>query len=476
MEIRTIADEIREPPVMENRPQRLKFLVFSKEGWCWNMAEWLRDEGHEVACYIHEDYAKHLGDGFISDIKVDDFREVLRGDRSREWIIVFDNIGLGKIADELKRHGWRVWGASQWADRIEKDREYGRRVCEIAGIKSPPTYTARTIPEAINFIRSNPNKYVLKPHDNKVAVYISYDMDDAIGMLQHWEKLGLERTEVDIQTYIVGRNVDVEFIFGNGYPLFPPNYTVETKYFMPGECGPIVGCMTSVVWTSTMRNRIYDEIFKQIFPVVRRYKWTGPLSLNIIVEDDTNELYVLEFTPRIGYNAYFCLKHLLPNGFSDLIWRCVSVNDDNSQDISLRMINTDTARFSVGLEVSIPPYPFEHPDKKKMAEIYGAIKGRPLFIEGTYPAKIYLCDVYKNEEGVLCAGGTNGIIAEIIAENENAEAAWNKCVETFHMLRIRDKQARLFDGIDDFLKYYPKWVEKGIVGGVTPSSVYETSP
>lgn len=463
-----------EEQTKEIKPQvKPKFLVFSKEGWCWNMAAWLKEEGYEAVCYIHEEGFKHLGDGFVD--KVDDAKEVLRGDKSREWIIVFDNIGLGGIADALRKQGWRVWGASRWADRLEKDREYGRYICELAGVPTPTTYTASSLTDAENYIRSRPQKYVLKPHDNKVVVYIAEGADDALAMLQYWRSLGLETMSVDIQDYIWGRNVDVEFWYNNGLYLLPPNYTVETKRFLPGDCGPTVGCMSSVVWTSLDNSRVISEVLLPIAKVVRRYRWTGPLSVNIIVEEETENLYVLEFTPRIGYNAYFCLKHLLPDGFADVIIRCTSPWETPEEFLPQRMVVTDNTQFSVGIEVSIPPYPFETADKRLMQRVYESTKGLPIFVEETYPAKVYLCDVYK-EDGMIKVGGTNAIVAEIVSTDESVDAAYERCVKTFYQLHIPNKQARLFDAVSDFKKYYPVWVEKGIVGGIMESRSFLATP
>lgn len=451
-----------------------KFLILSNYGWCWNMGLWLREEGHEaVVCILDENY-KEVGDGLVD--KVDDYSEVLKGDDSKEWIIVADNVGMGRILDDLRSQGWKVWGGSKWADKLEKDREYARSVFEAAGLRTPTTVTVHSIDEAERYIRERRKRYVLKPHDNIVSVYIGDDEKgtDCLEILSYWRSLGLENQTIDIQDYIVGRNVDVELWFGNGIYLLPPNYTVETKKFMPDDLGATVGCMSSVVWISRKPSRTLKEVLIPFAEYVRRWKFSGPISLNIIVEESTSRLYILEATPRIGYNAYYCLKELLPLGFSDLILRCV--NMENVTDDEEREVPVDTTRFSVGIEVSIPPSPFEVKDKNLMRRVYDTCKGVPIMVEGkNYPAKVHLCDVKKEKRTIVCAG-TNGIVAEVISADADVVAAYNRCVETVKMLPIPNKQARLRDAIEDFQKYFPEWKRRLIVGDIDRLIVEEISP
>jgi len=446
--------------ILRRTPQiKGKFLVVSNYGWCWNMAVWLKDEGHEaVVCILEDDY-KHVGDGLVD--KVDTLDEVLRTDYRREWILVADNIGMGRLLDEYRRNGWLVWGGSSWADRMEKDREYAMRFFEYCGISIPYTYTARGIDDAIRFLRANGGRWVLKPHDNKVSVYIADGLEDALEVLDWWRQLGLENMEIDVQQFIEGRNVDVELWFGNGIPFLPANYTIETKKFMVDDLGMTVGCMSSVCWFSYRPSRTLNEVLIPFAAKVRRFRWTGPASINIMVEDRTHRLYALELTPRIGYNAYFCLHHLKGSvGWGELIWEMTHKENDEPQIIE----GLNTHEFSVGIEVSIPPSPLEHPDKRFMSRIYDEIaKGVPIWVTGNYSAHVHLCDVMKDEHGQIVCAGTNGIVAEVIATDEDPHAALKKCVETVKRLRIPNKQARMRDALDDFDKYFPIWVKSDVV-------------
>jgi len=435
-----------------------KFLIYSTEGWGWNIAPLLKEFGHEAVVYVANEEIKHVGDGLCD--KVDDWREVLSKDRYREWIVVWDNIGHGEVADMLRREGWRVFGGGKFADKLEKDREFGRQFAERAGLKTPPTQTFPNPQAALEFVREHPDRYVLKPHDNKIAVYVSYGVEDAIEVLEYWSKMsGLTSTEIDVQKYIVGRNIDVEVWWHNGNMIGPPNYDIETKFFYPDDMGPIVGCMTSVVWWSNEQTRTW-ELLRQIQPLMKRIKWTGPISANIIVEETTHQLYVLEWTPRFGYNAYYCLWELFPD-WGQLFHLTFSAESDI-------ILPVNTSQFGVAAEVSLPPYPFESPDKALMRKVYSPLEGMPLSFEGNFPAKIYPCDAMLDENGRIVCAGVNGIIAEVVACDEVAEVAWERVVTTVKQLKIPSKQARIADGIKDFQEWFPRFVKWKVAGNITP--------
>jgi phosphoribosylamine-glycine ligase len=325
------------------------------------------------------------------------------------------------------------------------------------------TYTAQGTQDARQFLQKYPARWVLKPHDNKVQVYISEGIEDALEVLDWWESLGLTTMEIDVQQFIEGRNVDVELWFGNGAPFLPANYDIETKKFLVDDLGMTVGCMSSVCWFSYRTDvRVLQEVLFPFAQQVKRTRWTGPASINIMIEEGTNELYALELTPRIGYNAYYCLHHLKESvGWGEIIWRMCHKETEELEVIE----GLDETKFAVGIEVSIPPSPVEHPDKQFMKRLYEEIaKGVPLWVhEERYPAHVHLCDVMKDEHGRLVCAGTNGIVAEVIAVDEDPHAALRKCAETVKMLKIPNKQARIRDALDDFDRYYAQWTKQNIV-------------
>jgi len=444
-----------------------KFLLYSKSGDCWNLVKLLIDEGHEAVLYIKNPDCRHIADGLVP--KVEDPNEVLSGDKRKEWIIIADTIGTGADMDRFRKQGWRTWGGSKFADKLEKDRRFAMEFAMRAGLSVPQTWTVTGVTEAKMFIQAHPNRYVLKPHDNKLATYIADGVEDALETLDWWGSMeGTETMEIDIQQYISGQNVDVECWFCEGEIIYPANYTIETKRYGVDNLGPVVGCMTSVTWLSKDRAKMLTEFLEPLVEPLRVVKYTGPLSLNIMVSERSKRLYLLEFTPRIGYNAYYCLFELAPGNWGDMLYLATTPEALQEYEFDLSRF-WNMREFGTAARVTIPPYPFEHSDKNLMKKVYDTCYGVPIFLDPKgYPAKVYPTDVMidpTDPSRLICAG-VSGEVAEVVAVDEEPTAAWKRVVETVKRLRIPSKYARLRDGIEDFLNWFPRLRDWKVVGDV----------
>ena len=109
-----------------------KFLFVSWEALSGDLAWQIKNEGHEVKVYVQADYDVDVYNGFLD--KVADYKEFI------DWadVVVFDDVGFGEEADELRKKGKLVVGGSEYTDRLEKDREFGQAEMEKAGMLTLP--------------------------------------------------------------------------------------------------------------------------------------------------------------------------------------------------------------------------------------------------------------------------------------------------------------------------------------------------
>ena len=86
----------------ENFPQK-KFLFISDESLSGDLAWQIKKEGHEVKVFIKSEDDKDVYDGILE--KVNSWEEW------KDWaeIIIFDDVGFGEIADELRKQGKSVY-------------------------------------------------------------------------------------------------------------------------------------------------------------------------------------------------------------------------------------------------------------------------------------------------------------------------------------------------------------------------------
>ena len=165
----------------------MKFLFVTYEALSVDLAWQLKKEGHEVKLYCHDQAEKDVGDGFVE--KVDQWEAL------KEWAdtIVMDDIDFGPKAEQLRAEGKHVVGGSVYTDKLELDREFGQAELRAAGVNTLPSWNFVSFDEALNFVKSNPDRYVIKPsghaQNEKELLFIGQEPDgkDVLQVLEHYK-------------------------------------------------------------------------------------------------------------------------------------------------------------------------------------------------------------------------------------------------------------------------------------------------
>src|SRR3989344_7759803 len=153
-----------------------KFLFVSFESLSGDLAWQIKKEGNEVKIYIKAPEDEDVYEGFLERVsKWEDFVD---------WadVVVFDDVGFGKIADELRKKGKLVVGGSEYTDRLEEDREFGQSEMKRMGMLTLPHWDFTSHDDALVFIEQNPGRYVYKPSgfvpsDSKGILFLGKDED-----------------------------------------------------------------------------------------------------------------------------------------------------------------------------------------------------------------------------------------------------------------------------------------------------------
>lgn len=70
----------------------------------------------------------------------------------KKGLIIFDDIGYGKIQDDLRRQGFSVFGGCELGDKLETDREFAQQIFKKYKIKTLPTFNFSNISDCINVL------------------------------------------------------------------------------------------------------------------------------------------------------------------------------------------------------------------------------------------------------------------------------------------------------------------------------------
>ena len=56
----------------------------------------------------------------------------------KDGLIVFDDVGFGKIQEKLRKKGFNVFGGCALGDKLEMDREFGQKIFKQCGLSTVP--------------------------------------------------------------------------------------------------------------------------------------------------------------------------------------------------------------------------------------------------------------------------------------------------------------------------------------------------
>src|SRR5882762_4215830 len=168
--------------------QPTKFLFVSSFGGTLDLAWQVEKEGHEAKLWIADKSEREVGDGFVP--KVTEWKPHV------DWadVIVFDDVEYGEECEALRKKGKAVIGGTAYTDRLENDRDFGQNEMKAAGMTVLPSWDFDSFDAAIEFVKANPERYVVKPNgeaqNEKVLSYVGQEDDgkDVVHMLTFYKR------------------------------------------------------------------------------------------------------------------------------------------------------------------------------------------------------------------------------------------------------------------------------------------------
>ena len=376
-------------PAEEKKEEKkpLKFLFVSFEGLIGDLAWQVKKEGCEVKYYIRDKSEKDVCDGFVD--KCDDWKEF------KDWsdIIVFDDIGFGSIAEDLKKEGKLVVGGSIYTDRLEDDREFGQDELKKSGVNTLPHWDFVGFDDAIEFVKKNSDRYVIKPsgraQNEKELTFVGQEEDgnDVVDVLQHYKKSWSKKMSLQLQKFVQGVEVAIGAFF-NGKDFVQPIFiNFEHKKLFPAGLGPNCGEMGTLgFWCPP--NKLFNETLLKMKPVLEASGYSGYFDLNCIV--NSRGMFPLEFTSRPGYPTISLQMEGVTSRWSDFLY---SLAKGETTELKTKK------GFQICVVIAVPPFPFTDPAAFKRYSEDATIIFKKPNLDG-----VHLGDVKLVEEDWRLAG------------------------------------------------------------------------
>lgn len=425
---------------------RRRFLFWSHGGDADALALRIQQEQNDVLIYHVNGFArqKKLYDGLVP--QVDTPLEAVRWLGGTDGgVVIFDQVGEGKIADGLRARGYKVWGGSQLQDKLELDRAYGLALMRRSGIRIPETYAFKTGDEALDFLRERPERWVLKPIKRAAtaSTYVSKDVGDLIHFLEKWSTTAEAKQPFLLQKVVEGVELSTEVWVQHG-EIIPGSYngTIEQKRYGPGDLGPNIGSATSAVWVYGVDEPVVVRRgIGKMTAFLKEQGYHAVIDLNSIVSLEDRYPYGLEFTPRVGYSAIYALMEVTDGEIGRILW-------DAAQGTLARYPGR-LGQVGYAVRVSIQPYPAaELYPPIMMPAIMKPATGLDITLPIDHP-NIHPLDVRIDKNGNVETAGYDGVVCEVTGRGRTVEDARDQAHQTFEMLvKVPNAFARIHDGAD----------------------------
>ena len=357
--------------------KKYKFLFITQEALSIDLAWQLVKEGHDVKFYCHDQPEKDVGDGFVN--KVDEWEP------HKDWadIIIFDDVGFGQKADQLRKEGKFVVGGSAYTDKLELDRDFGQNELKDAGVMILSSHNFTSFDEAIAFVKANPDKYVIKPsgviQDQKELLFVGQEDDgnDVLQVLEHYKVTWSKKMkEFLLQKVAEGVEVAVGAFFNGKDFVLPVNINFEHKRLFPNEIGPSTGEMgTSMYWTKS--SPIFDATLKKTKDKIAASGYVGYIDINCIA--NSRGIWPLEWTSRFGYPTTSIHMEGITSEWGQFLFDIAHGNE-----AQLRA----KKGYQIGVVIAIPPFPFEDVKAFKRYSEGAAILFRRQNLDGVHIGEV----------------------------------------------------------------------------------------
>ena len=354
-----------------------KFLFVSSFGGTLDLAWQLQKEGHEPKLWIADRSEREVGDGFVP--KVAEWKPHV------DWadVIVFDDVGYGEECESLRKKGKAVLGGTVYSDRLENDRHFGQEEMKAAGMTVLPSWDFDSFDAAIEFVKANPDRYVVKPNgeaqNEKVLSYVGQEDDgkDVVHMLTFYKRGWAKKIQsFEVQKHAIGVEVAVGAWFNGKDFVLPACVNFEHKRLFDGEIGPSTGEMgTSMFWAN--ENTLVRETVLRFKDRLAACGYVGYFDLNCIASH--RGIVPLEATTRFGFPTYNIQMDGVLSPWGEFIAALA-----RGEPYSLR-----TKRgFQVGVVVAVPPYPFDDAKAFHRYSEDAVILWRREMHEGIHPCEV----------------------------------------------------------------------------------------
>lgn len=427
-----------------------------------DLAYRLKQEGHQVKLFFPNPELRLNFEGLVE--KTGDWRQELPW-VGKTGLIVFDDVGSGKVQDELRAEGYSVFGGCELGDKLEADRSHAQTVMAEHGIKTVEIKNFKDIPSAIKYVKENNGSWVIKQngHSSKSLNYVSMfdDGRDIINVLENYARIPkYQLRSITLQRRIQGVEIGVGRYFNGHDWVGPIEINIEHKKLFPGDLGPPTSEMGTLGWyDDDEHNRLFQETLAKLKPYLQKINYRGDIDLNCIVNEEG--AFPLEVTPRMGTPIVHLHDELHRSPWGEFL---KAVADGRPYNLKWQR------GYGIVVMLTVPPFPYSK--KLKQFSSFGV---NIYFDKKMTPADLrhlHFEEAAKRRDNgsqpPFYISGFLGYVMYVTAVAESVESARHKVYQLIHKIQIPKMFYRNDIGSSFVRENRHKLEELGYATGPTP--------
>ena len=377
----------------------------------------LKDAGAEVSTYLTRNYA-HYSPSLAGPIyRPEQFPSPASLVKQQSFgLVVPMSIDWAQSpwAEELVGIGVPIFCPTGEGMKIERDRDFARRLCQEFKIPFPQAHVARNRLEAEAILERYPQPFVLKNPFCSPTSPIHTILCETAADTRSWLKQLDYAEGVFLQEYL-GRCEAGHIAFVSAGEIYSVVTNQEYKRAYAGNLGIVAGAPLGGLAEKDPEDKygLARELLRPLRPWFRKVGYHGPIQVTAVLRE--GKWHVIEYNIRIGVTSGAMLLRLLRDPVEVLL------RTSRDQPLDLRFVG----ELQFGCSITLAGYGYP----------YVQIRGPQLPVEVTEPLD---CDVWWNEvtrdsEGTLRSTGHR--IADVVAFGQSLQAAIAKAYANIRKIR-----------------------------------------
>lgn len=326
-------------------------------------------------------------------------------------------------AEDLMKSGVGIFSPTRGAMRIERERDFARKLCADFKIPFPQSYVASNRLEAERILEKHPQPFVIKNPLCSPTSPIHTILCETVEDTRAWLRQVNYAEGVFLQEYL-GRAEAGHIALVSGGEIYSLVTNQEYKYAFNGNMGIVAGAPLGGLVERDPDDKygLARQLIHPLLPWLREAKFNGPLQVTAIkvaatrASQPQGKWHVIEYNIRIGVTSGPMILRMLKNPVETLLRtaRNQKLDPQFHKDV----------KFGCSLTLAGYGYPFTQVRSPQL----------PLEVNGKFDCDVWWNEVARDADGKLMSTGHR--IADVIALAPTLKAAISRAYKNIRKIRV----------------------------------------